>query len=60
MDTTRFLTAQNMMTLLIVLAIAVWLYLRVRRSQKRRGEEPGELPPGPTRRPPDTSRRAPP
>jgi hypothetical protein len=37
-DTFDFLTAQNLMTLLIVLAIAVFLLVRVRRSQRRRGE----------------------
>jgi preprotein translocase subunit YajC len=38
MNTWSFLSVQNLMTLVVVLAIAVFLLLRVRRSQRRRHE----------------------
>lgn len=43
MNTDMFLSWQFGMTLIAVLAIAVFMLMRVRRSQQRRGEQPGEV-----------------
>lgn len=41
-DTGTFASWQVGMTLVIFLAVAVFMWLRVRRSQSKRGEHPGE------------------
>ncbi len=39
--TTGFIGWQFGVTFLLVVIVAVWLFMRVRRSQARRGEQPG-------------------
>ncbi|MFL5337010.1 MAG: hypothetical protein ACJ8H8_28480 [Geminicoccaceae bacterium] len=43
METWNFVGWQYGMTVVLVLAIAIFMYMRVRRSQRRRGEEPGKI-----------------
>lgn len=43
MGTDSFVNWQFGMTLLVVLAIAAFMLMRVRKSQARRGEEPGQV-----------------
>jgi|1186.fasta_scaffold1011250_2 membrane protein implicated in regulation of membrane protease activity len=43
METWNFVGWQFAMTFIAVLAIAIFLFMRVRRSQQRRGEEPGKI-----------------
>jgi hypothetical protein len=38
---TGFIGWQFGVTFLLVLVVAVWMFMRVRRSQSRRGEQPG-------------------
>ena len=52
MGNVPFLTALSMFTLVAVVALSVWQFRSIRRSQQRHGEKPGEvktahLPPDP-------------
>jgi hypothetical protein len=46
MGTESFIGWQFGMTLIAVLAVAAFLFFRVRRSQQKRGEHPGDALPG--------------
>ena len=41
METDTFLSWQFGMTLILVLAVAILMFMRARRSQAKRGEQPG-------------------
>ena len=43
METDTFVSWQFGMTLILVLAVAIFMYMRSRRSQQKRGEAPGEV-----------------
>ena len=43
MGTETFVGWQFGMTLVAVLLVGIWLYLRVRRRQQRSGQKPGEV-----------------
>ncbi len=46
MGTESFIGWQFGMTLIAVLAIGIFLFLRAKRSQQKRGEQPGDALPG--------------
>lgn len=43
MGTDTFVSWQFGMTLILVLAVGIWMFMRARRSQTKRGEEPGQV-----------------